>query len=73
LLAIEDAVSGIRSAVGAGLRCLAVALHEAPETLIAAGAAHVVPDFENVFSADLECLLLGSNPDPRPAAALGVS
>jgi HAD superfamily hydrolase (TIGR01509 family) len=72
LLAIEDAVSGIRAAVGAGLRCLAVALHEAPETLIAAGAVQVVRDFENVSSADLECIFLGSDPDPRPAAALGV-
>jgi HAD superfamily hydrolase (TIGR01509 family) len=73
LLAIEDAVSGIRAAVGAGLRCLAVALHEAPEALMAAGAVQVVRDFENVSSTDLECLLLGNHPDPRPAAALGLS
>jgi beta-phosphoglucomutase len=73
LLAIEDAVSGIRAAVGAGLRCLAVALHETPEALMAAGAVQVVPNFENIFPADLEWILLSDDPDPRPAAALGLS
>jgi len=48
LLAVEDAISGIRAAVGAGLRCIGVALHEMPENLISAGAAHVVRDFESI-------------------------
>lgn len=71
LLAVEDAVSGIRAAVGAGLRCLAVALHEAPETLIAAGAVHVVRDFEAVSSSGLEYILLHSDPASCQATAAG--
>lgn len=50
LLAVEDAISGIRAAVGAGLRCVGVASHEKPENLTAAGAIHVVRDFESVSS-----------------------
>jgi beta-phosphoglucomutase len=57
LLAVEDAISGIRAAVGAGLSCLAVASHETPENLINAGAVHVLRDFENVTAEDLECIL----------------
>ncbi len=58
LLAVEDAISGIRAAVGAGLRCVGVALHETPENLTAAGAVHVVRDFESVSLHELECILL---------------
>lgn len=70
LLAVEDAVSGIRAAVAAGLRCLAVALHQAPETLRSAGAAHVVPDFEIVSAADLEDILLRCNLAAPQAAVM---
>jgi beta-phosphoglucomutase len=66
-LAVEDAVSGIHSAVAAGLSCLAIALHDAPETLTAAGAAHVVHDFENVSTHDLEDLLSRCNHASRSA------
>ena len=58
VLAVEDAISGIRAAVGAGLSCLGVALHETPENLTAAGAVHVVRDFESVSVDDLESVLL---------------
>jgi len=58
LLAFEVAISGVRAAVGAGLRCVGVALHETPENLIAAGAAHVVRDFESVSLNEVECILL---------------
>jgi beta-phosphoglucomutase len=58
VLAVEDAISGIRAAVGAGIRCLGVALHETPEKLSAAGAIHVVRDFESVSARDLESILL---------------
>jgi beta-phosphoglucomutase len=71
LLAVEDAISGIRAAVGAGLRCVGVASHETPENLTAAGAAHVVRDFEAVTANDLECFLLGRDLAPRQAAAVG--
>jgi beta-phosphoglucomutase len=73
LLAVEDAISGIRAAAGAGLRCVGVASHETPETLTAAGAVHVVRDFEGVSVHDLERILLGSNPAARLAAAAGGS
>lgn len=71
LLAVEDAVSGVQAAVRAGLTCLAVALHEAPDTLRAAGAAGVVRNFETVAPADLEHLLPGggeSSAEPVSAA-----
>ena len=73
LLAVEDAISGIRAAVGAGLRCVGVASHETPESLTAAGAAHVVRDFEGVTPRDLECVLLHTEPDlvSHRAAASG--
>lgn len=71
LLAIEDAVSGIRAAVGAGLRCVGVALHETPETLTAAGAIHVVRDFESARADDLECILTRCEPTWSRAAAAG--
>jgi HAD superfamily hydrolase (TIGR01509 family) len=71
LLAVEDAISGIRAAVGAGLRCIGVALHETAENLTAAGAAHVVHDFESVSVHDLECVLLGRDPLAQQAAAAG--
>lgn len=62
LLAVEDAVSGIRAAVDAGLRCIGIALHETPEKLEAAGAIHTIPDFLGVSAHDLECLLLPYGP-----------
>ena len=48
LLAVEDAISGVRAAVSAGLRCVGVASHETAESLTAAGASHVVRGFESV-------------------------
>jgi beta-phosphoglucomutase-like phosphatase (HAD superfamily) len=57
LLAVEDAISGIRAAVGAGLVCVGVASHETPESLTAAGAALVVRDFEAVTPHELERIL----------------
>lgn len=64
LLAVEDAISGIRAAVGAGLSCLGVALHETAENLTAAGAIHVVRDFEGVSVQDLEGIFHRSDREP---------
>ena len=69
LLAVEDAISGIKAAVGARLRCVGVALHETPENLTAAGAFHVVRNFEAVSMHDLEQILLGRESMSREAAA----
>jgi beta-phosphoglucomutase len=68
LVAVEDAISGIRAAAGAGLRCIGVASHETPENLANAGAALVVRDFETVSFRQLECILLRRDPIPRAAA-----
>jgi HAD superfamily hydrolase (TIGR01509 family) len=61
LLAVEDALSGVRSAVAAGLSCLGIASHETPENLTAAGAVEVVQNFEGVTPVDLEGILLRRN------------
>ena len=74
LLAVEDAISGIRAAAGAGLSCVGIASHETPENLTAAGAAHVVRDFEDVTVHDLECILRRRDRDtalPQAASAGG--
>jgi len=71
VLAVEDAISGIRAAAGAGLRCVGVASHETPENLTAAGAICVVRDFESVSVHDLERILLGCHAASRRAAAAG--
>jgi beta-phosphoglucomutase-like phosphatase (HAD superfamily) len=44
-LAHEDAVNGVRSAAGAGCRVVALSTTQQAETLLAAGAARVEPDF----------------------------
>ncbi len=72
LLAVEDAISGVRAAVAAGLRCVGVALHETPENLTTAGAVHVVCNFETVSLQDFEGILLGRlDPISRHAATAG--
>jgi HAD superfamily hydrolase (TIGR01509 family) len=74
LLAVEDAVSGVRAAVGAGLRCLGVASHETFDSLRAAGASHVVGNFEKVGVRDLESFLSRArDADASQAAAAGFS
>ena len=47
LLAVEDSVSGVRSAVSAGLRCIAIADQNEGE-LMEAGADKVVPTLTNL-------------------------
>ena len=44
-LAFEDSVSGIRSAVGAGIRTVGIASTQEPETLLEAGAFMTAGDF----------------------------
>jgi beta-phosphoglucomutase len=54
LLAIEDAVSGVKSARGAGLRCVGVSCPERAEELLAAGAEQVISDFRSFSLAELD-------------------
>ncbi len=48
LLAIEDAVSGVKSARAAGLRCIGIASASHADALRAAGADPVFPDFRGL-------------------------
>jgi beta-phosphoglucomutase len=45
LMAIEDAPSGVKAAMGAGLRCIGIASDARAELLRAAGASSVLPHF----------------------------
>lgn len=54
LLAVEDAVSGVKSARAAGMRCIAIASSERAETLRAVGADAVISDFQSFSLAQLE-------------------
>jgi HAD superfamily hydrolase (TIGR01509 family) len=54
LLAIEDAVSGVKSARAAGMRCLGIASGERAQPLRDAGADPVVPDFQSLSLEQLE-------------------
>jgi beta-phosphoglucomutase-like phosphatase (HAD superfamily) len=48
----EDAVSGVEAAVAAGMMCIGIAPPERAHALIAAGAAHTIPDFSSVIYRD---------------------
>jgi beta-phosphoglucomutase len=54
LVAVEDAVSGVKSARAAGIRCLAVAPALRADALRAAGADPVIPDFRSFSLSQLE-------------------
>jgi beta-phosphoglucomutase-like phosphatase (HAD superfamily) len=53
-VAVEDSTGGVRSAKGAGLRCVAVAHSYAPGPLLAAGADDVLSDLAALTDAVLE-------------------
>ena len=54
LLAVEDAVSGVRSARRAGLRCLGIARNGRADLLRAAGADPIVDDFWSLSLPQLQ-------------------
>lgn len=66
VLAIEDAVSGVQAARGAGLTCIGVAGPGAANKLRAAGAFHVIENFEGVSLQKLKQLM---RQDRHPARA----
>ena len=53
LLVVEDAVSGVKSARAAGMRCLGVASPQRAEALRDAGADPVISDFRSLSLAQL--------------------
>jgi beta-phosphoglucomutase len=57
LVAVEDAVSGVKSARAAGMRCVGIASAERAAPLRAAGADPVVPDFQSLSLEQLELSL----------------
>ncbi len=54
LLAVEDAVSGVKSARAAGMRCVGVAAADRAEKLRAAGADPVISDFRSFSLEQME-------------------
>jgi beta-phosphoglucomutase len=54
LLAVEDAVSGVKSARAAGMRCLGIASANRAEALRAAGADPIVSDFQSLTLHEVE-------------------
>jgi beta-phosphoglucomutase len=59
LLAIEDAVSGVKSARAAGMRCLGIADERRAPLLLAAGVDTVIPDFRSFSFCQLEAYFRG--------------
>ena len=64
-IAIEDAVSGVRAAREAGLKCVGVGSAPGEDKLRQAGAAHVIENFLGVSLADLQAILADSG-KPTP-------
>jgi beta-phosphoglucomutase len=53
-LVFEDAVAGVQAAKSAGMKCIGVAQGSRTELLKAAGADHVIPDFQHLTASDFE-------------------
>ena len=56
LLAVEDAVSGVRAARSAGLRCAAIAHNGRADFLRQAGANPIIEDFQSLSVMQLQAL-----------------
>jgi HAD superfamily hydrolase (TIGR01509 family) len=64
LVAFEDAVSGVKAAIGAGLTCVGIARSEGAPALLHAGACQVVEDFR--FLSRSKLLTLPSRGEEQP-------
>jgi beta-phosphoglucomutase len=59
LVAFEDAVSGVKAAIGAGLTCVGIARRDRAPVLLDAGACQVIEDFRLFSHSKLLTLLAG--------------
>jgi beta-phosphoglucomutase-like phosphatase (HAD superfamily) len=69
LLVFEDAVSGVRAAKSAGMKCFAVATNGRADLLLDAGADYVIPNFSGLTLAAVE--ELWTKTQDKNAAELG--
>jgi HAD superfamily hydrolase (TIGR01509 family) len=60
LLAVEDAVSGVKAARSAGFRCSAIAHNGRADSLRKAGANPIVEDFRSLSLTELQALFAGT-------------
>lgn len=63
-VAVEDAASGVRAAKSAGLRCIGISGSQLGESLTAAGADALLPDFVDVTLAEFHSLVGMRLPQP---------
>jgi beta-phosphoglucomutase len=69
-IAIEDAVSGIHAARGAGLGCLGIAKGDLAGQLKSAGAIDVIENFSGFSVRELKTLFLVGCPEPGDSASV---
>ena len=58
LVAFEDALSGVKAAKAAGMKCVAIAESDRASVLLNAGADHVLPNFRGLSYAKLRQLFV---------------
>jgi beta-phosphoglucomutase len=57
LIAFEDAVSGVKAARSAGMKCIGIGQPDRVSILLDAGANYVVPDFQSLSYSKLQQIL----------------